>query len=129
MTPAEEYNFWNTLTCSTPRWGYGYKAAILSVIEESEDGRIPLWQRTCVRRGVCGYFPLLDVVKYFDFEDITLRQLWWLKGSSIKSLRKEDNLARDFDRSYDMHVKDRIVSSLCKSFEYVCDTRAQCLTG
>ena len=62
-------------------------------------------------------------------EDITLRQLWWLKGSSIKSSRKEDNLARDFDRSYDMHVKDRIVSSLCKSFEYVCDTRAQCLTG
>ena len=59
----------------------------------------------------------------------TLRQLWWLKGSSIKSSRKEDNLARDFDRSYDMHVKDRIVSSLCKSFEYVCDTRAQCLTG
>ena len=82
-----------------------------------------------MRRGVCGYFPLLDVVKYFDFEDITLRQLWWLKGSSIKSSRKEDNLARDFDRSYDMHVKDRIVSSLCKSFEYVCDTRAQCLTG
>ena len=59
-----------------------------------------------MQRGVCGYLPLLDVVKYFDFKgDIVLRQLWWLKGSSIKSLRKEDNLARDFDRSYDMHMR------------------------
>ena len=95
LTKTQEKYYYNTLRCRTPRWGYGYKAAVLSVIEDDRDGedelgeevagegRRPLWQRTCTREDTCGYMNQITMPEYFSFaDDVKLRQLWWLSGLS-----------------------------------------------
>ena len=75
----------NQLTCPTPRWGYGYKAAIFSVVETSfELGVLPLWQRTCVRYDTCGYIDYAGVEGYLKSTSSgeENEQLWYLTGNS-----------------------------------------------
>jgi hypothetical protein len=87
--------YYNQLTCPTPRWGYGYKAATLSVIENGPEGRIPLWQRTCVRSNFqkvagsdpCNHISYIDVKKNVETvhnygKEYILRQPWYLSGLS-----------------------------------------------
>jgi hypothetical protein len=82
----------NQLTCDTPHWNYGYKAAILSVIEEGdENGRRVLWQRTCVRPDTCSYVDYQKLPDYFSpftsHRIMKKRQLWYLSGQSSANFR------------------------------------------
>jgi hypothetical protein len=89
----------NQLTCNTPRWSYGYKAAILSVIEESDThGRLVLWQRTCVRRDTCGFINYIQIPGYFDSTNVIRhRPLWYLSGQFLQgvSLRQRHSFAQN----------------------------------